>query len=138
MMMFVVVIGGGGAGHYLAERLTQVGHKVTVIDTNPDVLKELSSKMPSVSTIVGDGSKLETLRKAGLEKADILAILTGVDARNVAIAMLAKNEFRIPRVVTRVNDPKHEWLFDRQTGIDHAFNQDALLVEAIMKAIQTT
>ena len=137
MEMFVVIVGGGGAGSYLASRLTSEGHKVAVVDINSDVLKELSSKIPSISTIVGDGSKLETLRKAGLEKADILAILTGVDARNVAIAMLAKNEFQVPRVVTRVNDPKHEWLFDRQTGIDHAFNQDALLVESIMKAIRT-
>ena len=136
--MLVVIVGGGGAGSYLASRLNSEGHKVAVIDINPAVLKELSSKIPSASTIVGDGSKLETLRKAGLEKADILAVLTGADDRNVAIAMLAKNEFRVPRVVTRINDPKHEWLFDRQIGVDHAFNQDALLVEAIIKAIHPT
>jgi len=136
--MFVVIVGGGGAGAYLASRLSSEGHRVAVIDTNLDALEELSSKVPAVSTIVGDGSRLETMRKAGLEKADVLAVLTGADEKNIAIAMLAKNEFRIPRIVARVNDPKHEWLFDRQAGVDYAFNQDNLLVDAIIKAIRTT
>ncbi len=136
--MFVVIVGGGGAGAYLASRLSSEGHRVAVIDTSPDALEELSSKVPAVSTIVGDGSRLETMRKAGLEKADVLAVLTGADEKNITIAMLAKNEFRIPRIVARVNDPKHEWLFDRQAGVDYAFNQDNLLVDAIIKAIRTT
>jgi len=134
--MFVVIVGAGGAGVYLASRLSSEGHKVAVIDIDPDAIKELAKNIPAVSTIVGDGSRLETLRRAGLEKADILAVLTGADDRNLSIAMLAKNEFRIPRVVARINDPKHEWLFDKQAGVDHGFNQDALLVEAILTAIR--
>jgi trk system potassium uptake protein TrkA len=136
--MFVVIVGAGGAGAYLTSRLSSEGHKVTVIDIDPNAVKELAKNVQAASTIVGDGSRLETLRRAGLEKADILAVLTGADDRNLSIAMLAKNEFRVPRVVARINDPKHEWLFDRQSGVDYGFNQDALLVEAIITAIRST
>jgi len=136
--MFVVIVGAGGAGAYLTSRLSSEGHKVTVIDIDPNAVKELAKNVQAASTIVGDGSRLETLRRAGLEKADILAVLTGADDRNLSIAMLAKNEFRVPRVVARINDPKHEWLFDRQSGVDYGFNQDALLVEAIITAIRRT
>jgi trk system potassium uptake protein TrkA len=136
--MFVVVVGSGGAGAYLSSKLTSEGHKVTVIDINSDALEDLTKKVPSVLTVVGDGSRLETMRKARIEKADVLAVLTGTDEKNLSIAMLAKNEFRVPRIVARVNDPKHEWLFDKQSGVDYAFNQDVLLVDAIMQAVRSS
>jgi len=135
--LYVVIVGGGGAGSYLATRLSAEGHKVTVLDTNAESLKELSKAAPAVSTVTGDGARLETMRKAGVEKADVLAVLTGTDECNLSVAMLMKNEFRVPRVIARVNDPKHEWLFDKLVGVDFAFNQDALLVNALIDAIRT-
>jgi trk system potassium uptake protein TrkA len=136
--MFVVIVGCGGAGVYLASRLFSGGHVVSVVDANPDALKDLSKKIPGATAVVGDGSRLEVLRRAGLEKAEVLAVLTGADEKNLSIAMLAKNEFRVPRIIARVNDPKHEWIFDRSIGVDYAFSQDALLVEAVISALQTS
>jgi trk system potassium uptake protein TrkA len=135
--MFVVIVGAGGAGVYLASRLSTEGNKVTVIDIDEDALKELTKNAPAASTILGDASRIEVLRKAGLEKAETLAVLTGADDRNLSISMLAKNEFHVPRVIARINDPKHEWLFDRHAGVDYGFSQDGLLVEAIIRAIQS-
>lgn len=135
--MFAVIVGAGGAGAYLAIRLSSGGHKVTVIDIDEDALKELNEKAPTASTILGDASRIEVLRKAGLEKAETLAVLTGADDRNLSIAMLAKNEFHVPKVIVWINDPKHEWLFDRHAGVDYGFSQDSLLVEAIIQAIQS-
>jgi trk system potassium uptake protein TrkA len=135
--LFVVIVGSGGAGASLASKLSSEGHRVTLVDTDSDALKELVNKVPDASTIVGDGLKFETMRRAGLEKADVLAVLTGDDEKNLSISILAKNEFHVPRVVARVNDPKHEWLYDRHAGVDYAFSQDELLVEAIIKAIRS-
>jgi len=134
--MFVVIVGCGGAGVYLASKLSSGGHRVSVIDINPDTLKDLSKKVPNVTAVAGDGSRLEVLRRASLEKAEVLVILTGTDEKNLSIAMLAKNEFRVPRIVARVNDPDHEWIFDKSIGVDYAFNQDTLLVDAVIKALQ--
>ncbi len=106
-----------------------------MIDNNPIALEELKQKIPETSIIYGDGSKLEILRRAGLEKADLLILLTGIDEKNLSIGMLAKNEFQVPRVIARVNDPKHEWLFNEHSGIDHSINRAELLVDKVMKFI---
>ena len=133
--MFVVIIGAGGAGYYLTKKLVSNEHKIVIIDNNPEALEELKQKIPEISVIHGDGSKLEILRRAGLEKADLLILLTGIDEKNLSIGMLAKNEFQVPRVIARVNDPKHEWLFDEHSGIDHSINRAELLVDKVMKFI---
>ena len=133
--MFIVIVGAGGSGYYLTKKLTSNEHKIVMIDNNPTALEELKQKIPETSIIHGDGSKLEILRRAGLEKADLLILLTGIDEKNLSIGMLAKNEFQVPRVVARVNDPKHEWLFDEHSGIDHSINRAELLVDKVMKFI---
>ena len=115
--MFIVIVGAGGAGYYLTKKLVSDEHKIVVIDNNPTALEELKNKIPEISIIHGDGSKLEILRKAGLDKADSLILLTGIDEKNLSISMLAKNEFQVPRVIARVNDPNHEWLFDEHSGM---------------------
>ena len=133
--MFIVIIGAGGAGYYLTKKLVSDEHKIIVIDNNPITLEELKHKIPEISIIHGDGSKLEILRKAGLDKADSLILLTGIDEKNLSIGMLAKNEFQVSKVIARVNDPKHEWLFDEHSGIDHSINRAELIVDEIMSVI---
>jgi len=133
--LFIVIIGAGGAGYYLTKKLVSDEHKIIVIDNNPITLEELKHKIPEISIIHGDGSKLEILRKAGLDKADSLILLTGIDEKNLSIGMLAKNEFQVSQVIARVNDPKHEWLFDEHSGIDHSINRAKLIVYEIMSVI---
>ena len=133
--MFVVIVGAGGAGYYLTKKLVSDEHKIVIIDNNHIVLEELKQKIPEISIIHGDGSKLEILRRAGLDKADLLILLTGIDEKNLSIGMLAKSEFQVPRVIARVNDPKHEWLFDEHSGIDNSINRSELLVDEVMKVI---
>lgn len=130
-----MIVGAGGAGYYLTKKLVSDEHKIVIIDNNPTALEDLKHKMPEISIIHGDGSKLEILRKAGLDKADLLILLTGIDEKNLSIGMLAKNEFQVPQVIARVNDPKHEWLFDEHSGIDHSINRAELIVDEIMSVI---
>jgi len=134
--LFIVIVGAGGAGYYLTKKLVSDEHKIVVIDNNPTALEELKHKIPEISIILGDGSKLEILRRAGLDKADSLILLTGIDEKNLSIGMLAKNEFEVPRVIARVNDPKHEWLFDEHSGIDHSINRAELIVDEVMSVIE--
>ncbi len=130
-----MIVGAGGAGYYLTKKLVSDEHKIVIIDNNPTALEELKHKIPEISIIHGDGSKLEILRKAGLDKADLLILLTGIDEKNLSIGMLAKNEFQVPQVIARVNDPKHEWLFDAYSGIDHSINRAELIVDEVMSVI---
>jgi trk system potassium uptake protein TrkA len=135
--LYIVIVGGSGVGFNLSQKLVSDGHKVTVIEKIPKDVEELKSKIPEIKIIEGDGSKLESLRRSGLGKADLLILLTGLDEKNLSIGLLAKNEFKVPRVVSLVNDPKHEWLFDKHLGIDNAIDRATLMVEELTKILKS-
>jgi trk system potassium uptake protein TrkA len=130
--MFAIIVGGGRVGSYLAENLLEDGHRVSVVEKREDVLEKLHKEVPKAEIIEGDGSDPETLEKAGANKADLLAAVTGLDEDNIVIGQLAKYTFKVDRVVARVNNPKNEWLFTRQWGIDVAVSA----VHIIAKIIQ--
>ena len=65
----------------------------------------------------GDGCDVERAQGApGWSKADVVAAVTGDDEDNLVISLLAKQEFAVPRVVARVNNPKNEWMFNEIVG----------------------
>ena len=54
--------------------------------------------------------------RPSVDKADVVAAVTGDDEDNLVISLLAKQEFGVPRVVARVNNPKNEWMFNADVG----------------------
>ena len=60
---------------------------------------------------------------------------TGDDKANVVLSLLAKTEFAVPRVVARVNDPRNEWLFDENWGIDVAVSTPRMLASLVEEAV---
>ena len=66
-----------------------------------------------VRTVRGFGFDRKTLIEAGIEQADGLAAVTGVDEVNVVVARLARRIFRVPRVVARVYDPRKAEVYRR-------------------------
>ena len=60
---------------------------------------------------------------------------TGDDKANVVVSLLAKTEFAVPRVVARVNDPRNEWLFDEDWGVDVAVSTPRMLASLVEEAV---
>ena len=52
------------------------------------------------------------LERAGIGRADLVVAVTGDDEDNIVIAQLAKLEYRVPKVVARVNNPRNQQTFD--------------------------
>jgi trk system potassium uptake protein TrkA len=71
------------------------------------------------------------LEKAGIQKAQVLAAVTGSDETNLVITSLARFEFNVPRVIARVNNSKNAWLFTPEMGVDASLNQAAILTSLI-------
>ena len=101
--MFVIVVGGGNTGSQLSKFLIEAGHTVRIIDERPNVLEKLTSEIPSEMIINGDGSSPIVLERAGIQKAQVLAAVTGSDETNLVITSLARFEFNVPRVIARIN-----------------------------------
>jgi trk system potassium uptake protein TrkA len=125
--MFVIVVGGGNTGSQLAKFLIEAGHTVHVIEERPAVLEKLTKEIPADAIINGDGSSPATLEKAGIEKAQVLAAVTGSDETNLVITSLARFEFNVKRVIARINNSKNAWLFTPEMGVDVSLNQAEIL-----------
>jgi trk system potassium uptake protein len=129
--MFVIIVGGGNTGSYLAKLLLDRGHTVKVIEERPAILEKIKAEIPSDSIIAGDGSSPQVLETAGVLKANVLAAVTGSDETNLVITSLARFEFNVPRVIARINNPKNSWLFTPEMGVDVALNQADILARLV-------
>jgi len=108
--MKVVIIGCGRVGGRLAGLLDADGHKVTILDVEPYSFRWLPAAFKGTA-MVGNGLDEDTLRKAGIEEADIFVSTTQGDNRNVMAAQIAKHIFNVPRVVSRIYDPIREEMY---------------------------
>ena len=125
--MFVIIVGGGNTGSYLAKLLVDAGHKVRVIEERPNLLDKLRTELPDDVIVQGDGSSPSVLEKADILHANVLAAVTGSDETNLVVTSLARFEFKVPRIIGRVNNPKNAWLFTPDMGVDSALNQADIL-----------
>ena len=129
--MFVIIVGGGNTGSYLAKLLLDAGHTVKVVEERPLVLEKMEGEIPPESILVGDGSSPQVLEAAGVLTANVLAAVTGSDETNLVITSLARFEFNVPRVIARLYNPKNAWLFTQEMGVDVALNQADILARLV-------
>jgi trk system potassium uptake protein TrkA len=131
--MFVIVVGGGKIGSRIASLLLGEGHRIRVIEKRPDVLERLREDIPAECIVAGDGTDPYLLESTDIKQAQVVAAVTGEDEVNLVIAMLAHFEFRVPRVIGRVNNPKNAWVFTPEMGVDVALNQADILAKLILE-----
>jgi trk system potassium uptake protein TrkA len=110
-----MIIGCGRVGAGLAQRLRQRGQVVIVVDQEATAFECLGPHFTG-QTVLGTGLDRDVLLQAGIERVDGLAAVTGSDDTNVVLARLARQVFRVPRVVARLHDPRHAEVY-RQLGI---------------------
>jgi trk system potassium uptake protein TrkA len=131
--MKIVIAGAGSVGRYMAEQLSSTGNQVTLIDSDANAVSRIN--VAGVTTTVGDACELDTLAKAGLADADVVAAVTGDDEDNLVISLLAKQEFAVSRVVARVNNPNNEWMFNEMWGVDVSVSTPHLLTAMVEEAV---
>ena len=129
--MFVIIVGGGKVGAYLANLLSTGGARVRLIEDRREKIAALQQELPADSVLTGSGADPLVLEQAGVREADVVAAVTGADETNLVVAGLARSEFRVPRVIARVNDPKNVWMFTPEMGVDVVLNQADILAHLI-------
>ncbi|PKO21291.1 MAG: potassium transporter TrkA [Chloroflexi bacterium HGW-Chloroflexi-1] len=104
--MKIIIVGCGRIGSALALRLSTQGHTVSVVDPQREAFNRLGENFRG-RMIDGVGFDRNTLLRAGIETADALAAVTPDDSSNVIIARIARNRFKVRRVVARLYDQHH-------------------------------
>lgn len=115
--MYVIIIGCGRVGSQLALMLSKADHDVVIIDSNPDAFRRLGAVFNGI-TITGLGFDEQTLREAGIEKADAVAAVTELDNTNLMTAEVASKIFEVKKVVTRLYHPDRESTY-RKLNLDY-------------------
>ena len=111
-----VIIGGcGRVGALLSTRLSAAGHEVSVIDQSPDSLEMLPAGF-SGTTHLGKVFDRDVLQSADIDHADAFVAVTSGDNSNIVSAIVAKQVFRVPRVLSRIYDPRRAEIY-RRLGI---------------------
>jgi trk system potassium uptake protein TrkA len=114
--MNILIMGCGRVGAKLAELLDKEGHKVTVLDIDEYSFRRLPADFGG-TPLVGNGTDQEALKKAGITETDIFLTLTQGDNRNIMAAQIAKHIFKVPRVISRIYDPRRKEMFG-ELGIE--------------------
>lgn len=107
-----MIVGCDRVGSTLARTLTDAGHTVAAIDRSAAAFERFLDDWPGTK-VVGFGFDRDTLAEAGIERADALAAVTGGDNTNIIVARVAKETYRVPRVMARIKDPGRASVYER-------------------------
>jgi trk system potassium uptake protein TrkA len=110
--LHVVVVGCGRVGSELAGALESSGHTVSVIDKNERAFRRLPAGFAG-KTFVGLGFDREVLADAGIDEAGAFASVTNGDNSNILCARIARETYKIERVVARIYDPRRALIYQR-------------------------
>ena len=116
--MYIVIVGGGKVGEYLADVLLKSGNEVAVIEKDADTADRLSIVLQGRYLIIhGDGCDSRFQEDAGIRMADVLVATTGQDDNNLVACEIASRVYGVKRCIARVNNPKNLRIF-RKLGIE--------------------
>jgi trk system potassium uptake protein TrkA len=109
--MFVIIVGGGKVGTYLARALLTQQHEVVVIEKQARKAEWMTNILENNVTVVGDGCDPLVLQQAGIARADVVVADTGDDEDNLVVCIIAKRHSKA-RCIARVNNPKNKAVFE--------------------------
>lgn len=130
----IVIVGLGHLGFRLARSLHQMGETFLVIEANPeaDLLSEVQTwKVPIIQ---GDAVKYDVLRKARVDRAHTVAIVTSDDTLNLQIAIHARAVNPQIRTIVRLFDDDFAREVRMAFGITAAYSASALAAPAFAAA----
>ena len=131
--MKIVIVGGGKLGYYLTRSLMDYGHEVVVIEKNKTNSMIIADEL-GANVICADGTEIDVLIAAGINKAECFVAVTGQDQDNLVAAQLAKEKFKIKKVIARANNPRNLEVLTR-LGIENAVSSTDIITRMIEQEI---
>ncbi len=130
--MNILIAGCGRVGAGLANALYKEGHDVSVVDRDPESFVLLEDAFTGFR-LAGEPIDSAVLRRAGIEECHLVAAVTGDDNTNLMVAQIAREIFRVPKVLTRLYDPARQDIYE-QEGL-HTVCPTNLTVDLIQQII---
>ncbi|WP_293373646.1 NAD-binding protein, partial [Nevskia sp.] len=93
--MKIVILGAGQVGSTLAENLAREANDITVVDASRAALNHLQERL-DIRTVLGHASHPDTLRRAGVNDADMIIAVTDSDETNMLACRISQTLFHTP------------------------------------------
>ncbi len=133
--MYIIIVGGGKVGFYLASELVAEGNEILVIEQEPAKVERINDELGDVA-MQGDGCEAAVLENAGTGRADMFIAVTGDDEDNLVSCQVARKKFNVPRTIARLNNPKNALIF-KKLGIDTTVSATAAIMAHIEQELPT-
>ena len=130
----VLICGGGHVCFYLAVQMQQAGMQVKIIEQNQARCEELCELLPKATIIHGDATDQELLIEEGLENANAIVALTGMDEENIMMALFAKTR-GIKKIVAKVNADTRAQMVE-SLGIESTVSAKSATADAILAYVK--
>lgn len=131
--MHVIIGGCGRVGAELADRLSDEGHDVVVIDSSEQALRRVGAAFNG-EVLVGDITDKDLMIRAGIEHADALAAVTQSDNANLMAVEIAAELFGVPHTVARLFNPQRERSYHKM-GVRYV-SETRMIVTAIRNELR--
>ncbi|MCI0477347.1 MAG: NAD-binding protein [Anaerolineales bacterium] len=131
--MYIIIVGGGKIGYYLAKTLLQDEHEILIIEKEKRRGDIITADLGGI-VLRGDGTDSFVMEEAGMARADLAVAVTGDDEDNLMICQMAKKKFGVKRAIARINNPKNEHIF-RLLGITNTVSVTDLILAQIEREI---
>ncbi len=133
--MKILILGAGRVGESVAESLASERNDITLIDTDPQRLRQLEDRL-DLRGVAGNGILPTVLEHAGAADADMFIACAALDETNLVACKVAHDAFNVPSTIARLRAPQFvegsELLGKQGFAVDHVICPE----ESVMRYIQ--
>lgn len=130
----VMIVGGGKTGLYLAQKLSEFGIAVKIIEVSKERCHYLATHLDGVMILNGDATDMALLESENLEEMDAFVTTTGYDEENLLLALMAKSK-GIEDVIAKISRESYSGLIESM-GVDMVLNPLNISASNILRFIQ--
>jgi len=135
----IIILGAGQVGTAVAQNLVSEANDITLVDHNPDLLREVQDKL-DLRTVQGHAAHPSVLARAGANDADMVIAVTNSDETNMVACQAAWTLFHTPTKIARVRAPEflaRPALFGQGAlPIDVLISPEQLVTDYIIRLIE--
>jgi trk/ktr system potassium uptake protein len=136
----ILILGLGGIGLYLAKRLVHEGYALTIIESDPELIRRADESLDA-RLITGSAMSIECWKEASAGEIDFMIAVTDNDAVNMLSAMIADGfgiELKIARVRSLEYGYENSLLKAEDLKIDLFIHPEELAAQEIVRLIKRT
>ena len=136
--MNIIIVGCGKIGTTILSSLLAEGHDIVAVDSNPDVISEISNIYDSMY-VCGSGTDCDTLTEAGVANAELFVAVTGSDELNMLSCFIAK-KMGAKHTIARIRNPEYNYkslgFLRQQLDLSTSINPDLLAAEELFQVLK--